>query len=305
MGAVMDNLSGMAVFAQVVEARSFTGAARRLGMSKAAVSKQVSRLEERLGARLLNRTTRRLSLTEVGAAFYERCARIVAEAEEAELAVTQLNETPRGTLRVDVPVDFGIQYLAPLLPPFMLANPELKVDMSFNDRFVDLVDEGHDLAVRIGQLPDSSLIARKLAESGSVICAAPDYWNSHGRPSHPSDLVNHNCFAYSYLATGNEWRLKGPEGDVAVRVSGSLAANNGNLLRQAAVAGLGVVATPIFMACDDLRGGRLEPVLRDYDPPKRGIHAVYPHNRHLSAKVRAFVDYLVEALNPTPWDGAC
>ena len=301
----MDNLSGMAVFAQVVEARSFTGAARRLGMSKAAVSKQVSRLEERLGARLLNRTTRRLSLTEVGAAFYERCARIVAEAEEAELAVTRLNEKPRGTLRVDVPVDFGIQYLAPLLPPFMLANPELKVDMSFNDRFVDLVDEGHDLAVRIGQLPDSSLIARKLAESGSVICAAPEYWNRHGRPSHPSELANHNCFAYSYLATGNEWRLRGPEGDVAVRVSGSLTANNGGMLRQAAVAALGVVATPVFMACDDLRAGRLEPVLRDYEPPTRGIHAVYPHNRHLSAKVRAFVDYLAEALNPAPWADAC
>ena len=297
----MDNLSGLVVFAQVVEARSFTGAARRLGVSKASVSKQLSRLEERLGARLLNRTTRRLSLTEVGAAFYERCARIVAEAEEAELAVTRLNETPRGTLRVDIPVDFGVKYLAPLLPAFMLVTPELKVDVSFNDRFVDLVDEGHDLAIRIGQLPDSSLIARKLGESGSVICAAPEYWDRHGRPSRPADLANHNCFAYSYLATGSEWRLRGPEGDVAVRVSGSLAANNGDMLRQAAVAGLGVVATPLFIACDDLRAGRLEPVLRDCEPPRRGIYAVYPHNRHLSAKVRAFVDFLVEALEPAPW----
>ncbi|MDH5559107.1 MAG: substrate binding domain-containing protein, partial [Alphaproteobacteria bacterium] len=231
--------------------------------------------------------------------------RIVAEAEEAELAVTRLNETPRGTLRVDVPVNFGMQYLAPLLPPFMLAHRELKVDMSFNDRFVDLVDEGHDLAVRIGQLPDSSLIARKLAESGSVICAAPEYWNKHGRPSHPSELAEHNCFAYSYLATGNEWRLKGPEGEVAVRVSGSLTANNGDVLRQAAVAGLGVIASPTFMVCDDLRDGRLEQVLRDYEPPNRGIYAVYPHNRHLSAKVRVFVDYLVEALASPPWGDAC
>jgi DNA-binding transcriptional LysR family regulator len=301
----MDILPGMAVFAEVVEAKSFTGAARRLGMSKAAVSKQISRLEERLGARLLNRTTRKLSLTEVGAAFYERCARIVAEAEEAELAVTRLHETPRGTLRVDVPVDFGIQYLTPLLPAFMLANPELKVDISFNDRFVDLVDEGFDLAVRIGQLPDSSLIARKLAESGAVICAAPEYWDRHGRPSHPSELARHNCFAYSYLATGNEWRLKGAEGEISVRVSGTLRANNGNALRQAAVAGLGVVATPVFMACDDLRAGRLEPVLRDYEAPRRGIYAVYPHNRHLSAKVRVFVDYLAGALNPAPWEDAC
>ena len=300
----MDNFTGMAVFARVVEANSFTEAARRLGMSKAAVSKQVSKLEERLGARLLNRTTRRLSLTEVGAAFYERCARIVAEAEEAELAVTRLNATPRGTLRIDAPVNFGMQYLAPLLPPFMLQHPDLRVDMSFNDRFVDLVEEGCDLAVRIGQLPDSSLVARKLAETRSVICAAPSYWDRHGRPGDPSDLANHDCFAYSYLATGSEWRLQGPGGEVAVRVSGSLAANNGDVLRQAAVAGLGVVAMPVFIVCDDLRKGRLEPVLRDWEAATRGIYAVYPHNRHLSAKVRAFIDHLVDALEPAPWGDA-
>jgi DNA-binding transcriptional LysR family regulator len=138
-----------------------------------------------------------------------------------------------------------------------------------------------------------------------VICAAPDYWDRHGRPSHPSELAEHNCFAYSYLATGNEWRLTGKEGELAVRVSGCLRANNGNALRQAAVAGLGVVATPAFMACDDLRSGRLEPVLRDYEPQRRGIYVVYPHNRHLSAKVRAFVDYLVDALNPAPWHDVC
>jgi len=292
----------MAVFARVVESNSFTGAARRLGMSKAAVSKQVSKLEERLGARLLNRTTRRLSLTEVGAAFYERCARIVAEAEDAELAVTRLNATPRGTLKIDAPVNFGMQYLAPLLPPFMLRNPELRVDVSFNDNFIDLIEEGCDLAVRIGQLPDSSLVARKLAETKSVICAAPSYWDRSGRPSHPAELADHDCFGYSYLATGNEWRLQGPEGPVSVRVSGSLATNNGDVLRQAAVAGLGVVAMPVFMVCDDLRSGRLEPVLRDWEPPTRGIHAVYPHNRHLSAKVRAFIDHLVDALDPAPWD---
>lgn len=300
----MDNLAGMAVFARVVEASSFTEAARRLGMSKAAVSKQVSRLEERLGARLLNRTTRRLALTEVGAAFYERCARIVAEVEEAELAVTQLNAMPRGTLKIDAPVNFGMQYLAALLPPFMLRHPELKVDMSFNDRFIDLIEEGCDVAVRIGKLPDSTLVARKLAETTSVICAAPAYWDRHGRPAEPSELADHDCFAYSYLATGSEWRLRGPDGEVSVRVSGSLAANNGDVLRQAAVAGLGVVAMPVFIACDDLRAGRLEPVLCEWQPATRGIYAVYPHSRHLSAKVRAFVDHLVEALDPPPWEGA-
>jgi len=300
----MDNFTGMAVFARVVEANSFTEAARRLGMSKAAVSKQVSKLEERLGARLLNRTTRRLSLTEVGAAFYERCARIVAEAEDAELAVTRLNATPRGTLKIDVPVNFGMQYLAPLLPPFMLQHPDLRVDMTFNDRFVDLIEEGCDLAVRIGQLADSSLVARKLAETRSVICAAPSYWDRHGRPGDPSDLAHHDCFAYSYLATGSEWRLQGPGGEVAVRVSGSLTANNGDVLRQAAVAGLGVVAMPVFIVCDDLRSGRLEQVLRAWQPATRGIYAVYPPNRHLSAKVRAFIDHLVGALDPAPWEDA-
>jgi len=301
----VDNLAGMAVFARVVETSSFTEAARRLGMSKAAVSKQISRLEERLGARLLNRTTRRLSLTEVGAAFYERCARIVAEAEDAELAVSRLNATPRGTLKIDAPVNFGMQYLAPLLPPFMLKNPELRVDMSFNDNFIDLIEEGCDLAVRIGQLPDSSLVARKLAETKSVICAASAYWDRHGRPTDPADLAKHDCFAYSYLATGNEWRLQGPHGTASVRVSGSLTANNGDVLRQAAVAGLGVVATPVFMVCDDLRSGQLESVLHDWEPPTRGIYAVYPHNRHLSAKVRAFIDHLVDALDPAPWADGC
>lgn len=299
----MDKLSGMSVFASVVEARSFTGAARQLGMSKAAVSKQVSKLEERLGARLLNRTTRRLSLTEVGAAFYERAANIVAEAREAELAVSRLHAAPRGTLRLDAPVAFGVRHLAPLLPEFMRRYPELKVDITLNDRFVDLVEEGHDLAVRIAHLPDSSLIARKLADSRRVVCASPDYWARNGRPSKPADLATHNCFEYSYLATRGEWRFRGPEGPVSVRVQGTLSANNGDFSRVAAVGGLGVTLVPVFMACDDLRAGRLEPALEDFEMEPQGVHAVYPHNRHLSAKVRAFVDYLVESFGPTPpWD---
>lgn len=297
----MDDLAGMAVFARVVEASSFTEAARRLGTSKAAVSKQVSRLEERLGARLLNRTTRRLSLTEVGAAFYEHCARIVAEAEEAELAVTRLHAVPRGTLRVDVPVNFGMRYLAPLLPDFMGHYPELAVDITFNDRFIDLVDEGYDLAVRIGHLPDSSLVARKLAESRRVVCASPDYWERHGRPSHPAELAAHNCFGYSYLATRNEWRFRGPDGPIAIRVSGSMHSNNGDALRAAAAAGIGVALVPVFLAPEDLRAGRLEPVLEAFEEAPPGIYAVYPHNRHLSAKVRAFVDYLAGAFDPPPW----
>ena len=297
----MDRLAGMEVFAAVVESGSFTEAADRLGLSKAAVSKQVSRLEERLGARLLNRTTRRLGLTEVGSAFYESCVRIVAEAEEAERAVSHLHAVPRGTLRVDAPVNFGMKYLAPLLPAFMQANPELRVDLTFTDRFVDLVEEGYDVAIRIADLPDSSLIARKLAQAGAVVCAAPDYWRKHGIPAHPSELTRHNCFGYSYLATRSEWRFRGPDGPVSVKISGTLTANNGDVLRQAAVAGLGVVLLPVFIGCDDLRAGRLQPVLQDFEPAARGIYAVYPHSRHVSAKVRAWVDYLVRAFDPPPW----
>ena len=299
----MDKLSGMSVFARVVEARSFTGAARQLGMSKAAVSKQVSRLEERLGARLLNRTTRRLSLTEVGTAFYERAAHIVAEALEAELAVSRLHASPRGTLRLNAPVAFGVRYLAPILPEFMHRHAELGVDIALNDRFVDLVEEGYDLAVRIAHLPDSSLIARKLADSRRIVCAAPDYWARNGRPEEPSDLATHNCFGYSYLATRDEWRFRGPGGPISVRVEGTLTTNNGDISRAAAVSGLGVALLPVFMICDDLRAGRLAPALEDFEPESQGVHAVYPHNRHLSAKVRAFVDFLVDSFGPTPpWD---
>lgn len=299
----MNDLEGMAVFAEVVEAKSFTSAAARLAMSKAAVSKKIARLEERLGARLLNRTTRRLSLTEIGAAFYERCARIVAEAEEAELAVTHLHATPRGTLRVDAPHNFGTRYLARLLPDFMARYPDLAIEFTFNDRFVDLLDEGIDLAIRIAHLPDSSLIARKLAESRRVVCAAPEYWARHGHPSEPAELADHNCLGYSYLATRNEWRFTGPDGVFTVRISGTLTSNSGDVLRQAAIGGLGVVFTPVFMACEDLRAGRLEPVLAAYEDEPQGIYAIYPHNRLLSAKVRAYVDFLVEAFDPAPWQG--
>ncbi|MBT6118686.1 MAG: LysR family transcriptional regulator, partial [Rhodospirillaceae bacterium] len=194
----MDHLAGMAVFAKVVEARSFTAAAEQLGLSKSAVSKQISRLEDRLGIRLLNRTTRRLSLTEAGAAYYERCARIVAEAEAADLAITHLQSEPRGVLQVNAPMSFGIAHVAPAIPDFLERYPELRVDMTLNDRVVDLVDEGFDVAIRIGALADSSLIARRLAESRMVAVAAPGYLQRHGAPDRPEDLERHNCLSYSY-----------------------------------------------------------------------------------------------------------
>ena len=282
----MDQLTGMAIFAKV------------------AVSKQVSRLEDRLGARLLNRTTRRSSLTEVGQAFYERCQRIVAEAEEAELAVTRLHAEPRGTLRVNMSMSFGLLHVAGLLPAFMTAYPEIRLDVSLDDRVVDVVEEGFDVVLRITDMPDSSLIARRLAPFRTVTCASPAYWSIHGRPRRPDELARHNCLRYAYLSTGSEWRYRQLDGSMmGVRVSGTMQCNNGDVLRQAALAGLGIIRSPSFIVGCDLQAGTLEAVLTEYEETHRGIYAVYPHNRHLSAKVRAFVDFLAERLGEDPeWD---
>ncbi len=292
----MDDLSGIAVFAAVVEAGSFTKAGQRLGLSKSAVSKQITRLEARLGAQLLQRTTRRLSLTEVGRAFYERCRRIVSEAEEAELAVTRLQEAPRGVLRLSAPVSFGLEYLGRALPDFMERFPEVQIDMECADRTVDLVEEGFDLAVRIGWLADSSLVARRIAPCRRAVMAAPDYLAAHGTPRHPDELAGHACLTYSYLQRGQQWDFVDPENGrtFSVGVSGPMHANNGHMLADAAAAGRGVIWGPTFICRRALREGRLVPILEDYEAPSIAIHAVYPPNRHLSAKVRSFIDFLVE-----------
>jgi DNA-binding transcriptional LysR family regulator len=299
----MDNLTGMAVFARVVDARSFTAAAAALGLSKSAVSKQVARLEDRLGARLLNRTTRRLSLTEVGAAFYERCARILAEVEDAELAVGRLQDAPRGTLRINAPMSFGQLHLAPAVADFLNGHPGLAIDLTLNDRIVDLVEEGYDVAIRISRLADSSLIARRLVPSRRVVCGSPAYFERHGVPRHPADLRRHNCLLYSYLPSAEEWQFVGPDGPAAVRVSGTLRANNGDALEAAMLTGLGVALQPTFIAGRDLQAGRLVAVMPDYVDESASVYAVYPHSRHLSAKVRAFIDFLAARFCPAPpWD---
>jgi DNA-binding transcriptional LysR family regulator len=303
----VDQLTGMAVFARVVEARSFSEAARQLGLSKSAVSKQVSRLEDRLGARLLNRTTRRLGLTEVGATYYEYCARMLVEAEEAERAVTALHGEPRGLLKVNAPMSFGVRHLAPALPELLARYPEIRVDLVLNDRFVDMIEEGFDVAIRIAALPDSSLVARRLAPSRHVLCGSPAYFARHGEPKKPDDLRQHNCLNYTYLASHDEWPFEGKTeskgGKRTVKVTGTLQANNGDVLAAAAVAGLGLVMSPTFIVGPDVQAGRLKCVLRDYLSAETAIYAVYPHRRHLSAKVRAFVDFLGERFGPEPyWD---
>jgi DNA-binding transcriptional LysR family regulator len=297
----LDILAGMVVFAQVVDAGGFSAAARVIGVSKSAVSKQVSALEDRLGARLLQRTTRQMSLTEVGSAFLERCRRVLAEAEEAEAAVTALQAAPRGVLRINGPMTFGTLHLAAAIPEFMARHPGLVVDLTLNDRFVDLVEEGYDMALRIGRLPDSSLVARRIAPARRVLVASPAYIASRGAPHSLADIAAHDCLCYAYLATGDEWRFDGPAGEESVKVSGRLRANNGEVLLEAARAGTGIAALPTFIVGPDLKAGRLVRVLPAHDNCSSSISAVWPQGKHLSLKVRAFVDFLLERFGPVPY----
>lgn len=299
----MDLLAGMAVFARVVDAGGISAAARDLRLSKSAVSKQLAALEDRLGARLLHRTTRRMSLTEAGAGFLEHCRRVVAEAEAAESAVGALQAEPRGTLRVNAPMTFGTMHLAAVIPDFLARYPQVNVDLVLNDRLVDLLDEGFDVAVRIGRLADSSLVARKLAPARRVLVASPGYLDRRGRPEALADLVHHDVLSYSYVAAADEWRFQGPQGDETVRLEPRLKANNGEILLAACLGGAGIAAVPTFISGPSLRAGTLVRLLPQYESGGLGIHAVWPTARHLSAKVRAFVDFLAERFGPVPyWD---
>jgi len=295
MARRIDTLTGMAVFASVAEAQSFSAAARELGLSKSAVSKHVSQLEARLGARLLQRTTRRLSLTEAGTALYAHCRRIADELAAAEAAIGSLSGAPRGTLRVSAPMSFGERYLAPLLPAFLARHAELRVELSLGDQLVDLIEAGVDCALRIARLPDSSLVARRLAPARRVVCGAPAYFERRGVPRTPDDLRAHNCLDYAYLAATGGWPFPaapGARGVRAVPVEGNLAANNGEVLRAAALAGVGLALLPTFIAGDDLRAGRLRAVLTEYESWDASVYAVYPPTKQLAPKVRAFVDFL-------------
>lgn len=300
----VDHLAEMAAFVRVVEAGTFTGAAQRLGWSKSMVSRRIAELEDRLGARLLNRTTRRLSLTEAGDAYYRRCARILAEIDDAEDEIARLSAEPRGTLRVNAPMSFGTQHLAPAIAGFVGRYPQVRIDLTLDDRFVDLIDDGVDVAVRIGVLADSSLIARRLAPSHVVLCASPAYLARRGVPERPADLAAHDCLLYSNAVSVDQWQFPGADGAAeTVRVRGPMVANNGDVLREVAIAGLGIARLPTFIVADALADGRLRPLLCRHRLPETPIHAVYPHSRHLSTKVRAFVDFLAERFGPDPyWD---
>jgi DNA-binding transcriptional LysR family regulator len=298
----MDQLSSLRIFTRVVEAQSFTAAADKLGLSRAVVSKAVIDLEHSLGARLLERTTRRVKTNEIGAAYYEKCVRILAELDEADRAVRDLHDEPRGTLRVNAPVSFGALHLKPVITSYMTAYPQVHLSLSLNDRFVDMIDEGFDVAIRIAQLEDSSLVARKVAPARRVLCAAPAYLKRQGTPLAPADLAQHRCLAYGNTAH-QDWKLRGADGEHSVRVTGPMSSNNGDMLHCAATDGLGIALLPTFIVGPDLQDGRLQVVLPDYSPGDLSIYAVYPPNRHLAAKVRTFIDVLVKNFGPRPyWD---
>lgn len=299
----MDLVGCMRTFAQVAEQRSFTAAAERLDVSRGLVTRQVAQLEDHLGARLLNRTTRRVSLTEAGSAYFERCVQLLADLEEAEAVAASHLAEARGTLRVTCALAFGVRYVAPLIGGYMRQQPRVAVDLSFNDRTVDIVEEGYDLAIRIGALASSSLSARRLASTRMIVCAAPAYWRAHGKPSTPEELAAHDALHYVYSSTSDAWQFTGPGGDArSVRIRYRLRANNGEALLRAAASGLGVVQLPAFLVHAAMAAGELESALDDFCGPELGIHAVYPARRLLAAKVRTFVDYLAASLAVTPWD---
>jgi DNA-binding transcriptional LysR family regulator len=300
----VDNLADIAVFVRVVERGSFTLAADELELSRAVVSKYVSRLEERLGARLLHRTTRRLSLTEAGAALFEASRGALERIDEAEGAVAQFQSEPRGRLRVSAPMSFGILHMGPVMAEFAQAHPRVTLDVRLDDRYVNLVEEGIDVAVRIGALTDSSLVARKLTYSQAVTCASPAYLEEHGEPETPEDLASHDCLLYSYLSTANVWRFTAPDGrEIPVAVTGSFRINNGIVLAEAAAAGRGILMAPSFYVAPQLRSGRLTRILGQYRMRELGIHAVWPQRDHVPPKVRAFVDFLAKSFGRKPeWE---
>jgi DNA-binding transcriptional LysR family regulator len=299
----MGRLEDMEIFARVVEAESFTRAAKRLGLAKSLVSRRLSRLEERLGVRLLARTTRRLALTDAGRAFYERARRLLEEAEEAEASAMASSLDLRGRLRIAAPMSFGQLHLAPAIGRFLADHPDVEIEADLNDRYVDLVGEGYTLAIRIGQLKDSSLVARRLAPSRLILCASPAYLAQRGRPKTPLDLAGHDGLLYTNRATGDVWRFRSGGRMVTPSIRMRVAANNGDFLARAAIDGLGIALLPSFIVGDAVASGALEAIDCGEPLVEDGIYAVFPAGRHPPLLARRFVEFLIATFATTPpWD---
>ena len=301
----MDRLTEMEAFATVVDQGGFTDAARKMGISKSAVSKHVSSLETRLGARLLNRTTRRVSPTEIGLAYYDRARRVLNDAGEADALVSSMQSAPSGLLRISVATDFGVNHMSPILGEFLADYPEITVNMVLNNRYVELISEGFDLAIRIGEMEDSSLRARKLTETTKRLIAAPSYFEQFGRPEKIDDLNEHKLLHYSNNSAGNVWKLTAPSGEKRqVRTQGWLTVNDGQSLLNACVSGLGIAYLPSFLYADALDTGLVVDAMPELPMESQGIYAVYPPGRYTQPKVRTFIDFLVDAFKekgPDAW----
>jgi len=300
----MDRMGVVPVFVAVAERGGFAAAARRLGVSKSAVSKRIAVLEKQLGAQLFHRSTRKVTLTEAGEHYFAHAVRALGAAREAEDAVLALQGAPKGQLRINVPMSFGRLHIAPLIPEFLETYPGIEIDMVMDDRVVGLVAEGFDLAIRGGSLDNSSLIARKIAPLRNVLLAAPSYVTRHGEPSVPEDLLSHNCLHYAYSRDAREWVFLSADGEVCIRSAGNYRVNNGEALKEAVIAGIGIARLQTFVAGPDVAAGRLVRILPDHRMPAQSLYAVFPERRHLPAKVRAFVDFVAERIGgdvPT-WD---
>jgi DNA-binding transcriptional LysR family regulator len=300
----MDRITSMAVFKRAVDDGSFAAAARHFGISPEMAGAHVRSLETRLGARLLNRTTRRLHLTEVGTGYYARCASILADIDEAEAEASSLQVAPRGLLRIAAPVTFGVRHIAPAVSDYVARHPEVSVDVVVSDRLVNLIEEGFDLAIRVGELQESSLIARRLTSTRLVVCAAPAYLRRAGRPQTPSDLRQHACLIYTETLTPTTWRFERADGHVdTVHVSGTISSSSAEFIHQLVLAGHGVVLAPSFSVGMDIMEERLTALLTDWRSRALPIHVLYPHRPLLSAKVRTFVDFIAERFGPAPeWE---
>ena len=303
----MDKFEDIQAFIAVVDAGSFTAAADRVGSAKSAMSRRVSALEERLGVQLLHRTTRALNLTETGRSFYEHGTRILSDLEEAEAAVQQEHGELSGTLRLALPLSFGVRHMCGPIAAFSKQHPKIRFDLDLNDRRVDLIEDNFDLALRIGHLSDSSLIARRLFDARTVVCASPHYLNVHGAPETPEALNDHQCLVYSNREDPGRWNYEDADGNKnSVAVTQMMTASSGDFLCNAAAHGMGIVIQPSFIASQAIRSGNLVPILTDYNFALIPAYAVYPPTRHLSFRVRAFIDFLVERFSGTPqWDRDC
>jgi DNA-binding transcriptional LysR family regulator len=296
----LPDMEAMAIFAKIVETRGITAAAAELGLSAPTVSKALARLEQRLGSRLLNRTSRRFALTDAGHALADRAARLLADAEAAQDELLAQSATPRGVVRLAAPMSFGLSGVAPILPDFLERYPEVSVDIHLSDALVDVIGEGFDIALRIGELADSSLRARRLAPMPSMLVASPAYLNRRGRPAHPADLANHDCVAYAYLRTRDTWHFTSEAGEtVAVRPSGRLRANNGEATLPAVIAGLGIAAMPEFIVRLAVADGRLEPILPQWSGSRGSLFLITPPNGPRPARVQVLADFLVLRLSQT------